>query len=124
MMVSVTKKDITPAVLIKLFPDLKSGMNLNQVIEVLSHFKISSTGYQCARADLMTTKLPILCYWQNSRFVILTEIDKQGNSFCIYDPTHKIKKITSDEFDQNFSDIVLVPDLDSVINEKKTEVAV
>lgn len=100
----------------------RDGLKLSQLKELLEHRGFSSKIYKTTYKGISLVRHPAILFWRNEHFVILEKIVK--SDIYIVDPAFGRKKITQEEFIENFSGYILAaePTDKFVPSEKKPNV--
>lgn len=95
----------------------RGGLNLLNIKNILEDYGTSTSAYavQCFE-EISNLKFPLICFWNNNHFIILEKIKRRKVYIC--NPAIGKQKISVEEFNRNFSNIVI----DVAVNKKRAEV--
>lgn len=87
----------------------RGGISLYHLIQVMNVYGVKSKAYEILDTySLRTIKTPFICLWEKNHYVIVKNVGK--NKVLILDPAIGRRKISFDEFEENFSSYILVVD--------------
>ena len=97
----------------------RDGLKISQISGYLKERGVETHVYQASMNNLSKLPLPAIIFWNNEHFVVLEEII--GNNYIIIDPAFGRRKIHQEEFNKEYSKIVLTiqPTEDFVPNKER-----
>lgn len=97
----------------------RDGLKISQISGYLKERGFETHVYQASMNNLSKLPLPAIIFWNNEHFVVLEEII--GNNYIIIDPAFGRRKIHQEEFNKEYSKIVLTiqPTEDFVPNKER-----
>lgn len=95
------------------YPDFKQCINLRQVMDIFSDYKIQTRALQCPINELVNLKLPCILHWDMKQFVILAKTEDK--KYEILNPADKKRFFTEDELERHYNEIAL-----EILSEKNT----
>lgn len=98
--------DISLTVLREKYGTPIGGYNIAQMLDILKAYGIQGKAIKnCDRESIKIIKPPFIAYWNNNHFVIIEKIGI--NHVKIVDPSRGKLKVTNEEFDKYFSNILI-----------------
>ncbi len=82
-----------------------AGTSLFALAQAAEGLGFLCRGISATYEGLLTTKLPVICYWRNEHYVVLYFADK--THAIIGDPAEGLQRLTPEEFTNNFSGAAL-----------------
>ncbi len=84
----------------------RDGSNALRIARAARYFGLATEGIKCEVEDLEEIALPAIVFWGLNHFVVLEGWNRSG--FRVMDPAVGRRVVTPEEFDQQFSGVVLV----------------
>lgn len=83
----------------------RDGSKASHLIHVARSYGLRAKGYRREPAQLAAMQLPLIAFWQFNHFLVIEGFGKN----CVYlnDPATGRRKISTQEFDANFTGVVL-----------------
>lgn len=81
------------------------GYNLLQIQEVLKENGVISRAIKIGMDSIKAVPKPFIAFWDHKHFVIVEKVT--SNSISLVDPASGKKKLSSEEFEEHFSKIIL-----------------
>lgn len=105
MILCYFKRMVDLPALRRLFPPALTGTSIAKLRRMAEHYQLSSTVYRVEPSGLPGLQLPLIAFWENNHFVVLTAIDR--HRVLIHDPRFGRVGITVDELSAKFSGYVV-----------------
>lgn len=106
MMIDYYGADITLAELREKYGVPMGGYSIRQMTEVLKNYNIQSKAVKVENIrELAGFHMPFIAYWNKNHFVVVEKIGK--NLVKIIDPAQGKLKVSLEEFEKNFSNVII-----------------
>ncbi|MSR44198.1 MAG: ATP-binding cassette domain-containing protein [Phycisphaerales bacterium] len=83
----------------------RDGSNALRIVRAARHFELEAEGIRCETDALDEITLPAILFWGLNHFVVLEGWTRRG--YRIMDPAQGRRLVTPDEFNQEFSGVVI-----------------
>jgi ABC-type bacteriocin/lantibiotic exporter with double-glycine peptidase domain len=83
----------------------RDGASALSVVQAGRHYGLESSGGRLSIDDLPTCHGPVILFWRQSHFVVLTGI--QGDVYTINDPAGSQRRLSKVEFERDYSNVAL-----------------
>lgn len=83
----------------------RDGTDAANIVRAAQHYDLIGKGYKKAISSLSDIDLPVVIFWNFNHFLVLESI--RGNSYSLSDPALGHRIVSSDEFDRNYTGVVL-----------------
>jgi len=85
----------------------RDGSRALNVIEAGKRFGFEAKGFKYDIQKLAKVRLPAILFWNFNHFVVLDGISRGGKVFHINDPAQGRRKVTSEQFNESYTGVVL-----------------
>lgn len=85
----------------------RDGSKASNIIKAAKSYQLEAEGYKTELDTLKNIKFPVIIFWAFYHFMVLEGIDKNFKKFYVNDPANGRRVIEFDEFNKNFTGIVL-----------------
>ena len=90
----------------------RDGLSLKQLSGILGNFGIDAKIYKIHNIDVLNNlRYPLIAFWKNSHFICIESFSLNSNKVVIMDPSIGRLIITLEDFKNNFSNFILLPQI-------------
>jgi ATP-binding cassette, subfamily B, bacterial CvaB/MchF/RaxB len=81
------------------------GLNVSQLVSILSDSGVSSRAVTCEIGELSNLKLPAILHWEFNHYVLLTKVKKSKAVIC--DPARGVIEVSGSDLEKSFTGVAI-----------------
>lgn len=121
MLIEYFSKEISLSELRETYGVPIGGFKINQLLEIMSQFNVPARALKVNNINnLIKIKEPFISYWNANHFIVVEKV--KNKKVIIVDPAKGKQKISINEFEKSFSNIIICSTIE--INKEKKKVKI